>query len=65
MNYTVILENGREPGYVAIVPALKGCVSQGKTKTEALANVREAIEAYVGALMEDGLPVPTEYFRAT
>jgi predicted RNase H-like HicB family nuclease len=60
MKYTVIIEKGREAGYVAHVPTLRGCVSQGKTKDEALANVREAIEVYIEALLEDGLTVPTE-----
>ncbi len=60
MKYTVVLEQGRESGYVAYVPALRGCVSQGRTKREALKNIKEAIEAYVEALLEDGLPVPTE-----
>ncbi len=60
MKYTIILEKGRESGYVAIAPALRGCVSQGKTKAEALKNIKEAIEAYVESLLEDGLPVPTE-----
>ena len=60
MRYTVILEDGRESGYVAICPALPGCISQGRTKRAALKNIREAIEAYVEALIEDGLPVPTE-----
>ena len=63
MKYTVIIEKGRESGYVAQVPALRGCVSQGKTKKETLTNIREAIEGYVEALMEDGLPVPTEVGR--
>lgn len=60
MKYTVILEKGDKFGYVAKVPTLKGCVSQGRTKADALKNVKEAIEAYVEALMEDGLPVPVE-----
>ena len=60
MKYTVIIEKGRESGYVAQVPALRGCASQGRTKNEALANVKEAIEAYIEALTEDGMPVPTE-----
>ena len=63
MKYTVIIEKGRESGYVAHVPSLKGCVSQGETREEALVNVKEAIEAYVEALVEDGLPVPTEVGR--
>ena len=65
MKYTVILEKGRESGYVAHVPALRGCVSQGKTKAAAMRNVQEAVEAYIEALMEDGLPVPTEAGRET
>lgn len=65
MKYTVIIETGRESGYVAYVPALKGCVSQGKTREEVLRNVREAMEAYVEALIEDGLPVPKEEGKDT
>jgi predicted RNase H-like HicB family nuclease len=60
LRYTVIIEKGRESGYVAYVPALKGCVSQGGTKEDALANIKEAIEVYIEALLEDGIPVPTE-----
>jgi predicted RNase H-like HicB family nuclease len=60
MRYTVIIEKGQEFGYVVYCPALKGCVSQGRTKRQALKNIKEAMEAYVEALMEDGLPVPTE-----
>lgn len=63
MRYTVILEEGREGGYVALCPALPGCVSQGVTKKEALENIREAAEVYVEALLEDGLPVPSELGR--
>ncbi len=55
MKYTIIIEKGRESGYVAYAPALKGCVSQGKTKAETLKNIKEAMEAYVEALIEDGL----------
>ena len=65
MKYTVIIEEGRESGYVAYCPALKGCVSQGETKEEALKNIKEAMEAYIEALFEDGLPVPTEVGKDT
>jgi predicted RNase H-like HicB family nuclease len=43
----IILEPGEDSGYVARVPALRGCVSQGSTREEALANVREAIELWL------------------
>ncbi len=65
MKYTVIIERGHESGYVAYAPALKGCVSQGETREEALKNVKEAMEAYVEALLEDGLPLPTEVGKDT
>lgn len=65
MKYTVIVEKGNESGYVAYAPALKGCVSQGDTREEALRNIKEAMEAYVEALVEDGLPVPTEVGKDT
>lgn len=54
-----------EDGYwVAECPSLPGCLSQGRTKAEAVANIREAIEVYVAALETDGLPVPEEHFDA-
>ena len=58
MKYTVIIEQGRESGYVVYCLALKGCISQGKNKDEALRNIKEATEVYIEALLEDGLPVP-------
>ena len=45
-------------------PSLPGCVSQGETQESALANIKEAIEAYVAALEADNLPVPEERFDA-
>ena len=47
MNLKVVVEKGEDGYYVASVPALKGCWSQGKTRDEALSNVREAIELYL------------------
>ena len=53
-----------ESGYwVAECPSLPGCITQGKTKEEAVANIREAIEAYIEALEEDGLAVPEDRFE--
>jgi predicted RNase H-like HicB family nuclease len=60
MKYTVILEKGRESGYVAICPVLRGCVAQGKTGNEALKNLKRAISDYIECLLEDGIPVPRE-----
>ncbi|MDS3860828.1 type II toxin-antitoxin system HicB family antitoxin [Thermosynechococcaceae cyanobacterium BACA0444] len=53
-----------EDGYwIAECPSLKGCISQGQTKEEALANIKEAISGYVAALEVDGLPIPEETFE--
>jgi predicted RNase H-like HicB family nuclease len=60
MRYTVILEQETDGGYVVSAPALPGCISQGDTRAEALANIREAIELYVQDCHEAGDPVPTE-----
>jgi len=50
MKYTVILEKEADGGFVASVLMLPGCVSQGDTREEALANIREAIEPLRGRL---------------
>lgn len=60
MSYTVILEREPDGGYVVSVPALPGCVSQGDTRDEALASIREAIGLYIEDCLEAGDPVPTE-----
>ncbi len=47
MNLKVLIEKGEDDYFVASVPSLKGCWSQGKTRKEALENIREAIELYL------------------
>ena len=60
MRYTVVLEREEDGGYVASVPALPGCVSQGDTRAEALKNIQEAIALYVEDCRDAGDSVPTE-----
>ena len=60
MRYTVILEQEPDGGYVASVPALPGCVSQGDNRDEALSNIREAIDLYVEDCRDAGDPIPKE-----
>jgi predicted RNase H-like HicB family nuclease len=60
----VIVYRGEDEYWVAECPSLPGCISQGKTKEEAIRNIREAIEGYVAALTEDNIPVPEEKFDA-
>jgi predicted RNase H-like HicB family nuclease len=47
MNFEVVLEQSDEGGYTIYVPSLPGCISEGNTKEEALANIKEAIELYL------------------
>jgi len=58
--FTVIFEKEAEGGYHVFCPTLPGCHTQSETIDEGVANIREAIELYVGSLVEDGLPIPTE-----
>ncbi len=60
----VILYPGEDGYVVAECPSLPGCISQGKTREEAIQNVRAAISLYVEALEDDGRPVPEERFEA-
>jgi predicted RNase H-like HicB family nuclease len=60
----VVVYPGEDGWWVAECPSLPGCVSQGKNKEEAIENIKEAIPAYIAALEEDSLTVPTDNFDA-
>ena len=61
VSYKVILEHNDEEGYyTATVPALPGCVTQGRTKEETLERVKEAIQGYLESLQKDGIPTPRD-----
>jgi predicted RNase H-like HicB family nuclease len=53
MRLKVILEPSKEGGYTVYVPSLPGCISEGETVQEALANIREAIELYLEPVEDD------------
>jgi predicted RNase H-like HicB family nuclease len=57
MRYRVRLEQDEDGVHVAEVPALPGCISQGRTRSEAIENVKEAIAAYLESLQAHGEPV--------
>jgi len=57
----VILIPYDDGGYTVEVPSLPGCVSEGDTLEEALANIRDAIQLYIDSLIEDGEDVPEDY----
>jgi antitoxin HicB len=58
VKYRVFIEPDEEGVYVAEVPALPGCISQGRTRVEAVANIKEAITAYLESLSRHGDPLP-------
>jgi predicted RNase H-like HicB family nuclease len=60
MKRRVLLYPGEDGYVVAEVPSLPGCVSQGRTRDEALANIQEAIALHVEVLRERGEPVPAD-----
>jgi predicted RNase H-like HicB family nuclease len=60
----VLIYPGEDGWWVAECPSLPGCISQGKTKEEAVFNIKAAIGEYIAALEEDNLPVPEERFEA-
>lgn len=47
MRLKVVLERSEDGGFTAYVPVLPGCISEGETEEDALANIREAIELYL------------------
>ena len=58
MRYCVLIEQDEDGVYVAEVPTLPGCISQGKTRSDAIDNIKEAIAGYVESLQAHGEPVP-------
>ncbi len=60
MTRRVLLYPGEDGYVVAEVPSLPGCVSQGQTRDEALANIQEAIALHVEVLQARGEPVPDD-----
>jgi len=58
MKFRVVIAPDEDGVFVAECPALAGCVSQGKTRDEALANIGDAIQGYLYRLEKHGEPVP-------
>jgi len=58
MRFTVVLEKDEDGIYVATVPALPGCISDGSTVEEAMANIKEAIQGFIEDMIADGEAIP-------
>ena len=54
----VLIYPGEDGYWVVECPSLPGCISQGRTRLEAIANIKEAIALYIECLEDDGIPVP-------
>ena len=58
MKLKIVLEPSDEGGFTALVPSLPGCISEGDTREQALANIKEAIELYLEPVEDDMLSLP-------
>ncbi len=58
MKFRIIMEQDEDGTYVVECPTLPGCVSQGKTRSEALRNIKDAIEGYLESLKKHNEPIP-------
>ncbi len=63
MKYRVLIEQDEDGVFVAEVPSLPGCISQGKTREEAVKNIQEAIEGYLESLKTHNEPVPPPIYE--
>ena len=60
MQYTAVLRRDEKGNWLVSVPALPGCHTWGKTKEEAIAHAKEAIEGCIESLIATGDPIPKE-----
>jgi predicted RNase H-like HicB family nuclease len=58
--YLIDMEENEDGGYTVTVPALPGCITEGATRDEAIANAQQAITGYLEALKDLGKPIPVE-----
>lgn len=58
MRYRILIEQDEDGAFIAECPSLPGCISQGKSRNEALENIRDAIKGYLGSLKKHNEPIP-------
>jgi len=63
MKLRIIIEQDEDGIFIAEVPALPGCISQGATRTESLNNAKEAIVAYLESLKKHDEPIPPSIYE--
>lgn len=63
MKFRIFIEKDEDNAYVATVPSLPGCVSEGKTRRDALKNVKDAIKGYLYSLKKHNEPIPPSIYE--
>ena len=63
MKYRILIEIDEDGIYTAICPSLPGCISDGKTRQEAITNIKDAMKGYIESLEKHGEPVPFSVYE--
>ena len=58
MKFRIVIKQDEDGVFVSEVPELPGCISQGKTRDEAITNIKDAISGYLESLRKHGGPIP-------
>jgi len=58
MKFRITIEQDEDGIFIAECPSLPGCISQGRTRAEALENIQDAIQGYLESLRKHGEPIP-------
>jgi len=58
MKYRVLIEQDEDGIFIVECPSLPGCISQGKTREEAVINIQDAIAGYLESLKKHNEPIP-------
>ena len=58
MHYRILIEQDEDGVFDAECPSLPGCISQGKTRKEALGDIQDAIKGYLESLKQHNEPIP-------
>ncbi len=64
MKFRVVIQQDEDGMFVAECPSLPGCISQGKSREEALENVRDAIKGYLESLKKHNEPISSRNISA-
>ncbi|MBL7160420.1 MAG: type II toxin-antitoxin system HicB family antitoxin [Candidatus Aenigmarchaeota archaeon] len=63
MKFRIVIEQDENGAYTVECPSLPGCVSQGKTRKEALENIKDAVQGYLESLKKHNEPIPPPIFE--